>query len=128
MTIRIKCTTTFDITATNERRQGRSSDPGINRRRNQQRNWETINQLISLRTLPENITDPVHDPMLGVWSFSFDVPDPSAITDLQALDMLEHDCQGVPMILGLNEYNDHSPILVVDGDGTNLWFEFDAGK
>jgi len=128
MSVRIRCTTTFDITATNQRGRARDNDTVTNLRRNQQRNWDTLNQLLSLRTLPENITDPVSDTAAGVWSFAFDVPDLSAITDDIPMDLLINDCNGVPMITGLTESPGHSAVIKTHAPDVNLWFDLESDK
>lgn len=94
------------------------------RSRNQQRNWETIVQILGLRTQPQNITRP--EKQQDAWQFEFasesdgvygsgDSPDPLA--------GLKNDCQGVPMIVALTEKSGLNPMLAVDGDNQNIWFE-----
>ena len=131
MRLRVVCRTRFDITATGIRghfHPGRTpfadaqgqiirDNQSWTQSRNRQRNWETVNQIISLRCLPENITEPHRskDQHLTSWSFEFEVPDPASIAlDDDPVWWLRQDCQGVPMITGLDE--DH-------GIGTSL----DAG-
>lgn len=140
MTHRIRCTTHFDITATGTKGNYRVAQlPGRDdtgseivdqdswhRSRNQQRNWETVNQLISLRTLPENIGLPVKDG--DVWWFEFDVPSLDAVSDDTPLGALLADCDGVPMILGLDESQDIDAILTCHGDRANIWFDVCADK
>lgn len=76
-----------------------------NRSRNQQRNWETVNQIIALRTLPEDISMPVHEK--DEWSFEFTVDVPSTIEiDGDPIGALLQDCQDVPMLTGLDESRD----------------------
>lgn len=137
MTDRLKCTTLFDITATGTRGNYRQAQiPGRDsngteianmdawhRSRNQQRNWETVNQLISLRTLPENITNPVLDTKTQTWSFEFEIPTVVAFDNGRLLGALIDDCNNVPMILGLGEGENLDPVLVPDGPGRNIWFE-----
>lgn len=118
--IRIECRTRFDITVTDVRGHfrperlpfvdatGRSihDHAGWTRSRNQQRNWETVNQIISLRCLPENITVPrrLQHQDSAVWSFEFEVPDPASVSqDDDAVGWLRQDCEHVPMITGLDE-------------------------
>ena len=118
MTQRITCRTQFDITATGVRNnfhrnrvpfdtvQGIriDTDQAWNRARNQQRNWETINQVLSLRALPTDITDPVviEQDGLRLWQFEFSVEQPGALAaDGDTVGALKQDCVGVPMITGL---------------------------
>ena len=135
---RIACTTKFDITATGVRSHFKetrmpfvdSSGEKIidqmswTRARNQQSNWETINQVISLRTLPENISDPVYDKQTETWGFEFDVINIESISlDTDILGALLRDCNGVPMILGLYESKGVSNVLSTSGADTNIWFD-----
>lgn len=133
MTIRIKCSTCFDITATGiKNRFNRSklplvdatgntiaSDSDWQKARNQQSNWETINQIISLRTLPEHITTPKQ--VDGQWYFEFTVNDPNTISrNGNPVAALNEDCSSVPMALGLNEIGNLESVLI---PGQNVWFE-----
>lgn len=115
----IKCQTRFDITVTdvknnfNKNRMpfrdatGRTIDTETawNYARNQQRNWETLTQVISLRTLPANITQPVSTEINGIkyWNFEFEIEG----NDVNGLDLLKADCADVPMLTGLTE----TPVL-----------------
>ena len=134
--VTIKCRTQFDITATGVRSYFKESripfqdQAGNNikdmqswiRSRNQQRNWETINQIISLRTLPENITNPTQDKMC--WQFEFSVPDLSSLGDSQdSVKLLKNDAAGVPMILGLDEQEVIVPYIISQDNQSNIWFE-----
>lgn len=136
--IRVKCSTRFDITETGVKnrsyksqmtfrdRAGRKITTAAdwNRARNQQCNWETINQIISLRTLPENITTPVQDADSGIWHFEFDVVDPASIfCDGNPVGYLLSDCVGVPMILGLDEAAETPACIVSAGSDANIWFD-----
>lgn len=137
MTDRLKCTTLFDITATGTRGNYRQAQipaqdsngaeittlDAWHRSRNQQRNWETINQLISLRTLPENITNPTHNTGVKTWSFEFEIPTVAAFDNGRLLGALLDDCNNVPMILGLDEGENLDPVLVPEGPDCNIWFE-----
>ena len=127
--VRIGCVTDFDITATgvrsnfNRNRMPFKDNSGHliqtetdwQRSRNQHRNWETINQVISLRLLPENITLPVResDDSGTRWSFEFEITTPSSLVyDSNELGLLEKDCVGVPMILNLEESRKMPPYLI----------------
>jgi len=131
MTQRITCRTQFDITATGVRNnfhrnrvpfdtvQGIriDTDQAWNRARNQQRNWETINQVLSLRALPTDITDPViiEQDGLRLWQFEFSVEQPGALAaDGDAVGALKQDCVGVPMITILTENTGVDDVLIVD--------------
>jgi hypothetical protein len=141
MTQTIKVTTKFDITATGVRSHYRESlmpfatqqgtviqdQASWNRARNQQRNWETINQVISLRCLPERIQEPRQQD--GAWSFEFDVPSLEAVSrDLDPVGWLVQDAQGVPMITGLSENAVDPAWLQTSGKDANCWFELVVDK
>ena len=138
MTIRIRCTTAFDITATGVKNRSHKSRMPYNdeagqmivdetawvKSRSQQSNWETVNQIISMRTLPENISVPIYNTDKKQWAFEFDVINPETIEkNNNAIGFLLHDCNSVPMITGLNEHFIESTVLITDGDNTNIWFE-----
>lgn len=135
--MKIRCLTYFDITATgvkNHYKQSRipfedqaghviNSVDAWNRARNQQRNWETINQLISLRALPVDITDPVVVDHNGAraWAFEFVIEQQGAIAlDDDPIGALVNDSNMIPMLTGLDE------TTAVDGllqSGVNIFFE-----
>lgn len=136
MNFKVICRTQFDITATgvrsnfNQNRVPFVDDAGQkiqdqsdwHRSRNQQRNWETINQLISLRTLPIHITRPQMFEKSGCksWQFEFSVENIGQIElEGDALGALKKDCHGVPMILGLDETYKNESFLILD---TNISF------
>jgi len=134
--MRIRCTTYFDITATGVKNRFYKSripfvdsagqqivdDMTWNRSRNQQNNWETVNQIIQLRTLTENISDPLRQD--NTWSFEFDVADPSAVGTLNdPVEFLKRDCNGVPMNTGLDESKIQDSVLKSQGDDANIWFD-----
>jgi len=142
--IQIECHTRFDITATGVRNhhkihqsfrrdeQGHAvPDPREwTRARNQQRNWDTVNQIISLRCLPENITLPhrVTDSAGTHWRFSFDIPDAAAVANAQdPVGLLVSDCRDVPMITGLDEDSGIGTVLDPETGG-NISFRVDHGK
>ncbi len=136
--MRVGCITQFDITATGVKshfnisrmpfrdNSGRliSTLQEWNHARNQQRNWETVNQVISLRTLPEDITFPVKEN--NGWSFEFTVENPSTVEMYgDPVGALISDCQDVPMLIGLGENKDIGVYLV---PGHNIHFEIVADK
>lgn len=136
MTATIRCRTLFDITVTGVRNHTSNSqmpfqdqagqmietDSQWVRSRNQQRNWETLNQILALRTLPENIQGPRVQG--SQWQFEFDIPNISAVsTQDQVLGLLLQDCEAVPMITGLSEKTHVIPELRTQGPDANIWFE-----
>lgn len=95
-----------------------------NRARNQQRNFETIVQIISLRGQPNSITNP--ECVDGAWQFTFEVDATGVYStngDLSNLDHLTNECAGIPMIVNLREHHDLAPALITQGKQTNIWFE-----
>ena len=130
--MRIQCQTLFDITATGTTGHVKPSrmpffdEAGTritdveswNRSRNQQRNWETVTQLISLRTQVNNLIVPTQ--IDGQWQFEFEVDNENLFsTDTDPLNILKEDCTGVPMLTGLNESAVDSVFLAAD---KNIWF------
>lgn len=101
--------------------------PEIIKQRNQQSNYETVIQVISLRALPENISEPkittkfkISDNNVKCWEFQFEVLQNSVFHDgTNELGNLYTDCNGVPMIIGLDESENLTPILNRD----NIYFE-----
>jgi hypothetical protein len=131
------CQTLFDITATGvtghfkingmpfvDRAGQRIIDnDSWHRSRNQQRNWETLTQILGLRTQLFEVTDPVRDKSGTKWMFEFETEtsdtfgspdDPTAI--------LRTDAEAVPMILSLGNQPDILPFLRTYGPGQNIWF------
>jgi hypothetical protein len=142
--LQVECHTRFDITATGIRNHYRAHQiPGQDefgrvipdqaawvRARNQQRNWDTLNQIISLRCLPENITLPekTKENSRTVWLFRFEIPEPAAVAvPGDQLGLLIADCRDVPMITGLDEDADVGVVLDPDPEG-NVTFRAIAGK
>lgn len=119
--MKIRCLTLFDITKTNvsNRRQllSEPEDANLLKQRNQQSNFETILQIIGLRSQPEDITDPVkhlrsdkkiwgskYKSNSAVWSFTFTIQSPVIYaTENDPLGNLYLDSDGVPMITKLEE-------------------------
>ena len=133
--MKIVCKTLFDCTYTGVTGNFRAgqipfvSKAGIEiqdqndwiKARNQQRNWETLLQIISLNAQPEILTTPkkVND----AWQFEFtvesgDVFGLSGSTD--PLAGLKQNCNGVPMITGLEQVNNIDSMLKQD---QNIWFD-----
>lgn len=128
----VKCTTQFDITHTGVLNNfSKSRIPfydNTNKHiidaktwqyaRNQQRNWETLNQIISLRILPTQISKPTFDSDL--WSFTFDVEHPTDIElNGDPVGILNADATDVPMITGLGESKTLDLVLK---PGINIFF------
>lgn len=138
ITMKIRCKTLFDCSATGVTghfRPGQvpfddASGKTIHNieewsfARNQQRNLETIMQMVSLRAQPSVIEKP--NEHSGIWEFVFEVESAGVYsltgnpTDLSAL---ANECSGIPMILDLNESNVADPCLITQGPKQNIWFE-----
>lgn len=130
--MKLRCTTKFDITATgvtghckpsrmpffDQSGQRIANEQQWNHARNQQRNWETITQLISLRTQVDNLSTPVHDN--GSWTFEFEVEQHELfLLDSDPVGILKQDCENVPMLIGLKEKEIADATL----NSKNIWFE-----
>lgn len=130
--MKIKVTTKFDITPTGVighfrpsrlpfndlSGQSIANEADWNRARNQQRNWETLTQLISLRTQADYSYPVRHR---DHWTFVFSIDIETAMSDgADPMALLKQDCQHVPMLIGLNERNKKDTTLVID---KNIWFE-----
>ena len=92
--------------------------------RNQQRNFETIMQMISLRAQPEIIRTPMENN--GTWEFEFAVEQAGVYSvdgKLESTAGLLIECNGTPMIVGLNEKQSLEPMLITQGHQQNIWFE-----
>lgn len=133
--MRFKCSTLFDITATgvtghyksaripffDQAGQHIENELAWNYSRNQQRNWETVVQVIGLRTQIFKLDLPVEQDK--TWSFEFEVETPAVFGPAEnPVEYLESDASGVPMLLDLRNKEDITPTLVVSGQDQNIWF------
>ena len=124
-------TTQFDCTATGVTghfrpntlpfadREGQSitDETTWSRSRNQQRNWETILQIIGLYTQAQDITPTSH--MDSDWSFEFSTDfDDVFSSQGDPLGLLKSACRGVPMFYDL----DHAPKTAMLDPGKNIEF------
>lgn len=123
---KVECYCLFDITATGVT-QNRAS--GDQRARNQQRNWDTMMQLVGMRTQvfnvegPEQIDD--NDSPFGknrkTWKFTFEIePEAQWLVDGDEFWILKQDSDGTPMITGLTESSNIDPIIRTSGSGANV--------
>ena len=149
---KVICYTLFDCTATGilnhakvtqlplTDQQGKiiSDQAALTRARNQQRNWETLTQLISLRTQvtvysPPQILQDASIAVLGlnrrasrIWTFEFG----SEFADIydiggKPLAALIQDCDGVPLITGLDEAVENlEPVIRTTGSVINTKFVY----
>jgi len=116
-------------TVTNAVGQEISTIDEWNYSRNQQRNWETILQCISLKTQPLDIIEPVCAKMEEgkIWTFTFGV-EATGIFDNgnDLLGLLKDDLHGVPMITGLDETYKEGflmPYLIPRGESANIYLK-----
>ena len=133
--MKYKCSTRFDITATGvtghfkqsrvpftDRAGNKITDTDSwNRARNQQRNWETLTQLISLRTQIGDVVEPVQDQT--VWHFEFTTETEVFNDGTDPVGVLKQDANGIPMLLELDNIPDIDPVLITSGARQNIWFE-----
>jgi hypothetical protein len=92
--------------------------------RNQQRNWETLLQIIGLRTQPMDITTPVY--RNSAWEFEFRVEAPSVYAidgDPNPLAGLIQGCADVPMMTHLTEQPELKSTITTIGPDQNIWFQ-----
>ena len=88
------------------------------RSRNQQRNWETILQIIGLYTQAQDITPT--EQADGRWHFEFSTDFDDVFSDRgDPLGLLKSACQGVPMFYNL----DSQPQTAMLESGKNINFE-----
>lgn len=125
--IKIQVRTLFDITATGVTGHFKSSRDKFNsidewnRARNQQRNWETLTQILSLRTQIMSITNPACSE--DFWEFEFESESNVWNDGVDSVGVLKADCEGVPMLRELNNDPDIDNVLVADGETQNIWFK-----
>jgi hypothetical protein len=133
--MKFQCRTLFDITATGVTGHYRSvrgtfvdhagnqirNEQDWNCSRNQQRNWETVTQIISLRTQVFELTDPVKTQ--DSWQFEFEVETPSVFgTPEDPVAVLIRDAHHVPMLNNLDNSAELPPNLISSGSAQNIWF------
>lgn len=148
--MKIVCYTLFDVTKTGVNYRNRfdtRTDVELTKQRNQQSNLETILQVVSMRSQPENITDSecitatvdelkkynfgyLYDKKylrgidkISVWKFTFEI-DRVAVFDngINELGYLLQDCERVPMITGLEETVKLSNHLDITDESRNIQF------
>jgi hypothetical protein len=146
MSHRIAAYTLFDITQTGV--MNRSKPTGDNLdiwiyQRNTQCNFDTLLQVISMRSQPEIVKFPnkillkeedfdkfgflyskEEDKIKHFWRFEFDVQHSSVFENgIIALGSLYNDCDGVPMILCKDQLEKVPAFLDVTDELRNIYFE-----
>ena len=93
------------------------------RSRNQQRNWETITQILGLRTQLFRLQTPVTDTTNSAWMFEFETEtDHIYGDDADPTRVLRSDADGVPMLVELDNRPELLPMLATSGPAQNIWF------
>lgn len=143
MAFTVRCSTLFDITQTGviSRRNANNDDPVWILKRNQQCNFDTIIQAISLRSQPENITVPTKHSIsfkqnhnfgilfdkttkINYWTFDFDINYANVYNNgIHELGYLLLDCDKIPMIKCKTEWNKLPNYLDTDLNTRNIYFE-----
>lgn len=123
--IQIKVRTQFDITATgitgHYKNSQKLSVVEWNKNRNQQRNLETLIQLIALRTQIMSTTTPIENKK--IWEFEFESESNVWDDGTDPVGVLKADSDGVPMLLGLDNDTGIASVLITTGPDQNIWFE-----
>jgi hypothetical protein len=99
--------------------QAVESESQWNRSRNQQRNFETLQQTIGLRTQLLEVSDPVY--VNQHWHFDV-APDRAEVFGRDLADLLD-DCANVPMIQDVSMAAARQTPLQPTGADMNIWFE-----
>ena len=140
---RIRCHTLFDITQTGVLNRSKPIEEDISNwvnRRNTQCNFDTVLQVISLRSQPEVVRVPIgieisdaelelfgflySNEKINCWKFDFEIQHPSVFENgITPLGALYKDCEGVPMILCDNQHSMCPKFLVTSPELKNIHFE-----
>ena len=129
---RFELSTLFDLTQTDIKSYRRNADldeETYNFKRNQQRNYETVLQCISLRCQPLNIQGPftLETESNLIWQLSFETDRQNIfLNDGDPYGILKQDFNGVPMIVGLNETHKElflTPYMITQGKSANTIFK-----
>lgn len=141
---RICCYTLFDITRTGVLNRSKPIDNAVDdwlTRRNTQCNFDTILQVISLRSQPEVIKIPERyqldaealekfgflyntEEICYYWKFEFEIQHPSVFENgIIPLGALYKDCDGVPMINTEGQHSLCPKFLDVSVELQNVYFE-----
>lgn len=144
MSQRIICHTLFNITQTGVINRGKPNTDNVidwQERRNTQCNFDTILQVISLRSQPEVTRIPIKLRLTEneinnfgyyydltdehyYYSFDFEVQHTSVFENgVIPLGALYNDCVGVPMIRCLDQYTSLPDKLDVSNELRNIYFE-----
>ena len=135
--MKFACQTQFDITVTGITGHFKSTNMPFqdragqiiqdtaswNRSRNQQRNWETLTQILGLRTQLFALTMPIQDQTGTRWMFEFETETDGVYgPEDDPTQVLRADASGVPMLRELNNTPEIESVLVTEGPKQNIWF------
>lgn len=143
---RLRCYTLFDITQTGIMNRSKPNEEDVQawiHKRNTQCNFDTVLQVISLRSQPEVVKLPVKQLMTEedldkfgflfsinqetpyyCWAFEFEVQHPSVFENgITTLGALYKDCEGVPMIASDGQIEGLSSFLDITDEFKNIHFE-----
>lgn len=140
---RIRCHTLFDITQTGVLNRSKPTEHDVEgwiKKRNTQCNFDTVQQVISLRSQPEVVRLPIAVEMVEAdynlfgflynketvycWRFDFEVQHPSVFENgVTSLGALYKDCEGVPMIICENQHSLCPKFLDTSPELKNIHFE-----
>jgi hypothetical protein len=143
---RIRCHTLFDITQTGILNRSRPTEDNVQEwilKRNTQCNFDTILQVISLRSQPDQVSVPnkveMEDSDLNrfgflfmknelfpayCWNFDFEVHHSSVFENgITPYGALYKDCEGVPMINCPTQINGVTSFLDITSELQNIYFE-----
>ncbi len=140
---RIRCHTLFDITQTGVLNRSKPTEDDVEgwvKRRNTQCNFDTVLQVISLRSQPEVVRTPMKVELNEVlyqmfgflytkentscWQFEFEVQHSSVFENgIISLGALYKDCEGVPMIMSDNQHSMCPKFLDITPELKNIYFE-----
>lgn len=140
---RIRCYTLFDITHTGVLNRSKPTEENVEawiKRRNTQCNFDTLLQVISLRSQPEVIKYPIECELtescleyfgflytiepVKYWKFEFEVQHASVFENgIVSLGALYVDCEGVPMLLTENLHTMCPKFLDTSPELKNINFE-----
>lgn len=144
MSQRIRCSTLFDVTCTGVTNRSKPAGDDITswiKQRNTQCNFDTILQVISLRSQPDIVKNPakiqatdeilnkfgfVYQPESEIqcWVFEFEVHHASVFDNHAGqFGALYNDCHGVPMIRDTESLVDITSFLDVSDELKNIHFE-----
>lgn len=144
MSYTITCYTLFDITETNVLNRHRTViDQEWLYKRNTQSNFDTIQQVISLRSQPELVRSPnkmlirfdeftdfgflfeqIDNETYPCWSFDFTIQHPSVFYDgLTELGALYRDCDQVPIVKCNTEWDKLPAFLDSSDELRNIYFK-----